>query len=42
MAEHDENVTDGSGLLSVVLGLMVLVGMSALPVTIGIVQVFTG
>lgn len=42
MTGHDENVTDGSGLLSVVLGLIVLVGMSALPATIGWFRLFAG
>ncbi|MFY0989394.1 hypothetical protein [Halomonas sp. C05BenzN] len=40
MAGHDENFKDGSGLLAVALGLAVLVGMSALPATIGWVQYF--
>lgn len=39
MAGHDESFTDESGLLAVVLGLVVLVSMSALPATIGWVQV---
>ncbi|MBB3191121.1 hypothetical protein [Halomonas cerina] len=42
MAEHDENFKDDSGLLSVLLGLVVLVGMSALPATIGWIQLATG
>ncbi|WP_276308826.1 hypothetical protein [Halomonas heilongjiangensis] len=40
MAGHDENFKDESGLLAVVLGLAVLVSMSALPATIGWVQYF--
>ncbi|MDI5932319.1 hypothetical protein QLQ85_16170 [Halomonas sp. M4R5S39] len=40
MAGHDENFKDESGLLAVVLGLVVLVSMSALPATIGWVQYF--
>jgi hypothetical protein len=42
MAGHDENVHDDSGLLAVVLGLLVLVGMSGLPATIGWFQLFAG
>ncbi|CAM3874888.1 hypothetical protein VRRI112168_04305 [Vreelandella rituensis] len=42
MAHHDENFKDTSGLPSIILGLIVLVGMAALPGTIGWVQVFTG
>lgn len=42
MAGHDTNFQDDSGLLSVVLGLVVLVAMSALPATIGWYQLFTG
>lgn len=38
MAEQDPNFKDDSGLLSIILGLVVLVGMSALPATIGWVQ----
>ncbi|GGX97426.1 hypothetical protein GCM10007160_26210 [Litchfieldella qijiaojingensis] len=38
MTEYDPNFKDESGLLSVFLGLAVLVGMSALPATIGWVQ----
>ncbi|WP_269320557.1 hypothetical protein [Billgrantia saliphila] len=38
---HDHDFKDDSGLLSVVLGLVVLVSMAALPATIGWVQVFT-
>lgn len=41
MAGHDENFKDESGLLAVVLGLVVLVSMSALPATIGWVQYFS-
>ncbi|WP_268874680.1 hypothetical protein [Vreelandella massiliensis] len=39
---HDENFEDSSGFLSVALGLIVLVSMSALPGTIGWVQYFNG
>ncbi|WP_284046938.1 hypothetical protein [Halomonas llamarensis] len=39
---HDENVKDTSGLFSIVMGLVVLVSMSALPATIGWVQFFNG
>ncbi|WP_346300119.1 hypothetical protein [Halomonas sp. BM-2019] len=42
MAGHDENFKDDSGILSVVLGLVVLVTMSALPVTVGLIQLFAG
>ncbi|MDT8880013.1 hypothetical protein RSO68_11040 [Halomonas saccharevitans] len=42
MAGHDENFKDDSGLLAVFLGLAVLLGMSALPATIGWVQLATG
>lgn len=42
MAHHDENVKDDSGFLSIFLGLVVLVSMSALPATIGWVQAFGG
>jgi len=41
MAHHDD-FRDDSGLPSLLLGLVVLVGMSALPATIGWVQVFAG
>lgn len=40
MAGHDENFKDESGLLAVVMGVVVLVSMSALPATIGWVQFF--
>jgi hypothetical protein len=42
MAGHDENFKDDSGILSVVVGLIVLVSMSALPVTVGLIQLFAG
>lgn len=42
MAHHDEDFKDESGLLAIVLGLVVLVSMSALPATIGIIQAFGG
>ena len=42
MAGHDENFKDDSGLLAVFLGLAVLLGMSALPATIGWIQLATG
>lgn len=42
MAGHDDDFKDDSGILAVVLGLVVLVSMSALPATIGWVQVFGG
>jgi len=42
MAGHDENFKDDSGILSVVVGLVVLVSMSALPATIGWYQLFAG
>ncbi|TDO06102.1 MULTISPECIES: hypothetical protein [Halomonas] len=42
MAGHDTNFKDGSGLLSVVLGLVVLVAMSCLPATLGWYLVFAG
>lgn len=38
MAEHDPNFKDDSGLLPIILGLVVLIGMSALPATIAVVQ----
>ncbi|WP_276208192.1 hypothetical protein [Halomonas sp. NO4] len=41
MAHHDD-FRDDSGLLSLVLGLVVVVGMAALPATIGWVQVVSG
>jgi hypothetical protein len=42
MAHHDDNFKDESGLLAIVLGVVVLVSMSALPATIGWIQVFGG
>ncbi|CAH1042135.1 hypothetical protein [Halomonas sp. TD01] len=42
MADHDDNFKDESGLLAIVLGLVVLVSMSALPATIGWIQAFGG
>jgi hypothetical protein len=39
---HDENFKDTSGFISIVMGLIVLVSMSALPATIGWVQFFNG
>jgi len=39
---HDENYHDSSGFLSILMGLIVLVGMACLPATIGWIQVFTG
>lgn len=42
MAHHDENYKDESGFLSIFLGIVVLVGMAALPATIGWVQAFSG
>ncbi|WP_267964028.1 MULTISPECIES: hypothetical protein [Halomonadaceae] len=39
---NDPNFKDDSGLLSIVLGLMVLVSMTALPATIGWYQVIAG
>lgn len=41
MAHHDE-FHDDSGLPSLLLGLVVVVGLSALPGTIGWVRVFAG
>ena len=38
MAHHDEEFKDDSGFLYIVLGLVVLVGMSALPATLRIIQ----
>ena len=38
MAEQDPNFKDDSGLLAITTGLVVLVAMSALPATIGIIQ----
>ena len=34
MGHHDDNFKDDSGILSIILGIVVLVGMSALPATI--------
>jgi len=42
MAGHDTNFKDTSGLLSVVLGLVVVLAMSALPATVGWYQLFAG
>lgn len=42
MAGHDENFRDSSGVLSIIMGLVVLVAMSALPATIGWYQLFAG
>ena len=42
MAHDDENFKDSSGFLSIIMGLVVLVSMSALPATIGWYQLFTG
>ncbi len=42
MAGHDENFRDGSGVLSILVGLIVVVAMSALPATIGWYQLFAG
>nr|WP_290952781.1 hypothetical protein [Halomonas sp.] len=42
MADHDDNFKDESGLLAIVLGVVVLVSMSALPATIGWIQAFSG
>ncbi|WP_267957717.1 hypothetical protein [Billgrantia zhangzhouensis] len=39
---NDPNFKDDSGLLSIVLGLVVLVSMSALPATIGWYQLIAG
>jgi len=39
---HDENFKDTTGLLSIIMGLIVLVSMSALPATIGWYQLFAG
>ena len=40
MAHHDDNFKDGSGILPIILGIVVLVGMSALPATMGWIQAF--
>ncbi|GHE22324.1 hypothetical protein [Halomonas urumqiensis] len=42
MAGHDENFSDDSGILPVIIGLVVVVSMSALPATIGWFQLFAG
>jgi len=42
MAGHDEDFKDESGFLAVVVGLIVLVSMSALPATIGWYQLIAG
>lgn len=42
MAHHDEDYKDESGVLSILLGAVVLVSMAALPATIGWIQVFSG
>ncbi|WP_280730172.1 hypothetical protein [Halomonas salinarum] len=38
MAEHEPHFNDDSGFLSLFLGLVVVIGMAALPATIGWVQ----
>lgn len=42
MAHNDDNFKDESGLLAIILGVVVLVSMSALPATIGWIQAFSG
>ena len=42
MAGHDEDFKDGTGFLTVLVGLIVLVSMSALPATIGWYQLIAG
>ncbi|KUJ88752.1 MAG: hypothetical protein XD36_0765 [Halomonas sp. 54_146] len=42
MAHHDADHKDESGFLSIFLGVVVLVSMSALPATIGWIQAFGG
>lgn len=42
MAEHDDDIKDDSGLVPLVLGLAIVVGMAALPATIGWFKVFSG
>lgn len=42
MAHDDENFKDGSGVLAILAGVIVLVSMSALPATIGWYQLFAG
>ncbi|SHM11523.1 hypothetical protein [Vreelandella subglaciescola] len=39
---RDENSYDDTGFLSILMGLIVLVGMTCLPATIGWIQTFTG
>lgn len=41
MAEYDSNFKDESGLMSLFLGVVVLIGMSVLPATIFWVQYFS-
>ncbi|GED46208.1 hypothetical protein HME01_20600 [Vreelandella aquamarina] len=41
MGHHDDNFKDDSGILPIILGIVVLVGMSALPATIGWIQAFS-
>ena len=41
MGHHDDNFKDDSGILSIILGIVVLVGMSAPPATIGWIQAFS-
>ncbi|GEN28095.1 hypothetical protein HVA01_17410 [Halovibrio variabilis] len=42
MAHHDEDFKDDSGFLAILMGLVVLVSMTALPATIGWIQAFSG
>lgn len=42
MSHHDEDFKDDSGLLAIILGVIVLVSMTALPATIGWIQAFSG
>lgn len=42
MAEHDDDIKDDSGLVPLVLGLVIVLGMAALPATIGWIKVFGG
>lgn len=42
MAEHNDDIKDDSGLVPLVLGLLIVVGMAALPATIGVIKVFSG
>ncbi|WP_017431098.1 hypothetical protein [Vreelandella jeotgali] len=39
---HDEHQGDNTGFFSILMGLIVLVGMTCLPATIGWIQLFTG